>query len=49
VAVVEDVEEGEGCVFGDGGGGGWVDEVPGGADVCVGDGEGVVEVLEGVD
>lgn len=45
VSVVEDVEEGEGGVFVDRGGSGWVDKVPGGADVSVGDVEGVVEVL----
>lgn len=49
VSVVEDVEEGEGGVFGDCGGGRGVDEIPGGADVGVGYGEGVVEGLEGVD
>ena len=49
VAVVEDVQEGEAGVFGDGGGGGRVDEVPGGVDVCVWDGEGGVEGGEGGD
>jgi hypothetical protein len=45
VAVVEDVEEGEGGVFVDGLGGGGVDEVPCGADVGVWDIEGLVEGL----
>ena len=41
--VVEDVEEGEGGVVGNGGVGGGVDEVPSGAEVGVGDVEGGVE------
>ena len=45
VAVIEDVEEGEGGVFGDGRGREGVDEVPGGADVGVGDVEGGVECV----
>lgn len=45
VAVVEDVEEGEGGIFVDGLGGGGVDEVPCGADVGVWDIEGFVEWL----
>lgn len=45
MSVVEDVEEGERGIFVDSGGGGRVDEVPGRADVGVGDVEGVVEVL----
>lgn len=47
VAVVEDVEEGEGGGFGERWGGVRVDEVPGGGYVGVGDGEGGVEGLEG--
>lgn len=43
MAVVEDVEEGEGRVVGDGVSGGGVYQVPGGADVGVRDGEGLVE------
>jgi hypothetical protein len=43
VAVVEDVEECEGRVVRDGGAGGGVYQVPCGADVGVGDGEGLVE------
>lgn len=42
VAVVEDVEEGEGGVFVDSGRSRRVDEVPSGTDVGVGDVEGVV-------
>lgn len=45
VAVVEDVQEGERGVFVDCGRGGGVNEVPGGADVRVGDVEGFVERL----
>lgn len=42
VSVVEDVEEGEAGVFVDGARGGGVDEIPGGADVRVGNVEAVV-------
>lgn len=49
MAVVEDVEEGEGGVLADGGVGVGVDEVPGGADVRVGDVEAGVEGLEGAE
>ncbi len=49
VAVVEQVQEGEGGVVGDGRGGGGVDQGPGGAEVGGGDVEGGVEGVEGVD
>lgn len=49
VAVVEDVQEGKAGIFVNGRRGGRVDQVPGRADVGVGNGEGVVEVLKGGD
>lgn len=49
MTVVEDVEEGEGGVLADGGVGVGVDQIPGGADVGVGDVEAGVEGLEGVE
>lgn len=49
MAVIEDVQEGEAGIFVDGRRGRRVDQVPGRADVGVGNGEGVVEVLEGGD
>jgi hypothetical protein len=49
VAVVQDVEEGEASIFGDGGRGRGVDQVPGGADVGVRNVEGVVKGFKGLD
>lgn len=49
MAVVQDVEECQRSIFGYRLGGGWVDEVPCGADVGVWDVEGGVEWFEGVE
>lgn len=49
MSVVEHVKEGEAGVFVDRRLGGWVDEVPGGANIGVWDVETVIEIGEGVD